>query len=171
MAIDARTRATAVIIHGYHERSRPGDGACATGAPDSSSTGTKSAVLASGRAIGTPSTTDVRDEPVTATSDGLHEARARRRIIERVPNPVDGFVHAVVEVDEGVGSPQSVTKLFAGDRLTRPFEQHHQNLKGLLLKSQPHAVLPQFPGSKINLEDAETEADRRTGLGHGMAIR
>src|SRR5207237_1950265 len=105
------------------------------------------------------------------TRDGIHDVRADHRIIELFPIPVYGFVYAVVDVDEGVCSPQSVTKLFAGNRLTRPFEQHHQNLKGLLLKSQPHAVLPQFPGSKINLEDAETEADRRTGLGHGMAIR
>jgi hypothetical protein len=37
------------------------------------------------------------------------------------------------------------------------------------LKSEPHAVLPQLTGSKINLEHAKTEAEGGGGLWHGMA--
>ena len=40
-----------------------------------------------------------------------------------LPNPVDGFVHAVIEIDEGVGGPQAVTKLFPGHGFARPFAQ------------------------------------------------
>src|SRR5439155_18180213 len=84
---------------------------------------------------------------------------------------VDGFVHAVVEIDEGLGRPQPVAKLFPGHRLTRPLEQHRQNLKRLLLESELHAVLPQLAGSKIDLEHAETEADGCGALWHGIGDR
>src|SRR6187200_2953714 len=90
----------------------------------------------------------VGEETVPPPRDGLHESWARRRITERRPNPVDGFVHTVVEIDEGVGGPQAVTKLFPRNDVARAFEQHRQNLKRLLLKSEPHALLPQLAGSK-----------------------
>src|SRR5262249_7466091 len=89
----------------------------------------------------------IGEETVAPPSDSLHEPGARRRIAERLPNPVDGFVHSVVEIDEGVGGPQAITKLVPGHGLARPFEQHRQNLKRLLLKSQPHALLPQLAGT------------------------
>ena len=77
----------------------------------------------------------------------------------------------MIEIDEGVGGPQPVAKLFPGHRLTGPLEQHRQNLKRLLLKPEPHAVFPQLAGSKIDLEYAETEAHGSAGLWHGMADR
>ena len=72
----------------------------------------------------------------------------------------------MVEVDEGLGSPQPVPKLFPSDDLTRPFEQHRENLKRLFRKSELHAVLSQLAGSNIDLEYAETEADGTAGLWH-----
>src|ERR1700741_5271535 len=60
----------------------------------------------------------VRDEAVTPPSDGLYETWTRRRITECIPNPVDRFIDPVVEIDEGLGGPQSLAKLFPGHRLT-----------------------------------------------------
>jgi len=89
---------------------------------------------------------------------------------ERRPNPVDGFIHPVIEIDEGIGRPQAVAKLVPGHGLARPFEQHGQNLKRLLLKSEPHSLLVQLTGSKIDLEHAEPQADGSAGLVHEMAV-
>jgi len=75
----------------------------------------------------------------------------------------------MAEIDEGVGSPQAVPKLVTGHRLTGPLEQHRQDSERLLLKSQPDAALPQLAGSKIDFQDAETEADGRAGLGQWTA--
>src|SRR5262249_4601360 len=108
----------------------------------------------------------IGEEAVPAPSNGLDEPRARRRIAERLPDPVDGFVYPVVEIDGGVGGPQAVSKLFPGDGFARSFEQHYQNLKRLLLKSEPRALLPQLAGSKIDLEYAEPQAGGSAALVH-----
>src|ERR1043166_3811943 len=110
-------------------------------------------------------------ETVSPPSDGLHEPGACCRIAKRLPNPIDGFVHPVVEIDEGVWVPQAVTKLFPSHGFARPLEQHRQNLKWLLLKSEPHALLPQLAGSKIQLEHAEPEPDGSAGFWHEKADR
>src|SRR5207249_6421674 len=114
---------------------------------------------------------DVRNEAVTAPSHSLHEPRARRRITQRLPNPVDRFVHPVVEIDEGLGGPQPVAKLFPGHRLAAPFEQHREKLKRLLLKSEPHAVLSQLAGSLIDLEYDDTKVDSSCSLCYGNDYR
>ena len=85
---------------------------------------------------------NVRDETIATSSDSLDEPRARRRITQRIANSVDRFVYAVVEIDEGLGGPQSIAKLFSRNCLAWPFEKHRQDPKRLLLKSEPHAVLP-----------------------------
>jgi hypothetical protein len=114
---------------------------------------------------------NVGDEAVPAPSDGFDKSRARRRITQRLSNPVNGLVHAVIEIDEGLGSPQPVAKLFPSDDLTRPLEQHRENLKRLFRQTELHAVLFQLAGTKIHLEYAETEADRTADLCHEWPTR
>jgi hypothetical protein len=113
----------------------------------------------------------IRDESVAAAGDGLHEPRTRRGIVQHIADSVDRFVDAVVEIHEGVGGPQTVAKLFPGHGLTRPFEQHRQKLKRLLLQSYRHAMFAQLAGSQINLEDAELQPGWSAGVGHEMTDR
>src|SRR5262245_61483283 len=46
---------------------------------------------------------DVGEEPVTATRDGLDEARILGRVAERLTDLVDRLVEAVVEIDDCPG--------------------------------------------------------------------
>ena len=167
--IDARTSAATVRVRGQAGNHLGDDGVRAVGAMDSCSTRRSSPGLLSSPTRGAASTTVTsarKRYPRRATV-----STNRGLVAERRPNPVDGFVHTVVEIDEGVGGPQAVTKLFPGNGVARALEQHRQNLKLLLLKSEPHALLPQLAGSKIQLEHAEPEADGRAGLRHEMTDR
>jgi hypothetical protein len=47
----------------------------------------------------------------------------------------------VVEIHEGVGGPEFLAQFLAHDYIASTFEQHSQNLKGLLLQAEFCAVL------------------------------
>jgi hypothetical protein len=61
----------------------------------------------------------------------------------------------VVEVDEDIGGPEPLTKLFAGDDLAGGFDQDRQKLKRLLRQSDSGSVPGQLSGLEIELEEAE----------------
>src|ERR1700739_1414105 len=63
---------------------------------------------------------DVGEEPVAATGDGLNEARIFRRVAQRFTNLVDGFVQAVIEVDDRL-APNCFTQFLAGHQLSGLF--------------------------------------------------
>ena len=75
----------------------------------------------------------------------------------------------MLEVDKRVVGPQPLAERVAGDDLTGLFEQHREQLQGLLLKVESHARFPQLAGAQIELEDAEPDQPIRLsqGLVHG----
>jgi len=72
----------------------------------------------------------------------------------------------VVEIDKSVGGPKAGAELLAGDHLTRILQQDGQDLKRLLLDLDLLAVLAQFGGGKIGLENTETHGAVILRLGH-----
>src|SRR5712692_11768566 len=97
---------------------------------------------------------DIGEEPVAATGNGLDEARILRRVAQRFTNLVDGFVEAVIEVDDRP-APKFLAQLLPGYQLSGFFQEHRQDLKRLLLQPDAQAALCQFAGSKIDLEDTK----------------
>ena len=47
----------------------------------------------------------------------------------------------MIEIDKRVGGPKPLMKLFPGYQLARVFEQHGQDLKGLIVKLDLDALL------------------------------
>ena len=63
------------------------------------------------------------DEAVTAAGQRLDIAGTGGGIAERLAQLVYGRVQAVVEIDEGVGGPEFLAQLFAGDYLAGAVKQ------------------------------------------------
>jgi len=61
----------------------------------------------------------------------------------------------VVEVNKGVGRPQSVAKIIARHYLSRTLQQQGQNLQGLLLQLHLDPVTPQLSCAQVNLKGSE----------------
>ena len=98
-----------------------------------------------------------RHESVTSASHCFNEAGIVSRIAERVADFVDGLVEAMVEVNEGVLGPEVLLKLLAGNDLSRLFQEHGENLEGLLLQLDPDPLPAKFSGPEIDFEDSEMD--------------
>src|SRR6266702_2556540 len=99
---------------------------------------------------------DVGEETVAATGDGLNEARILGRVAQRFTDLVDGFIQAVIEVDDRL-APEFLAQLLPGYQLSGFFQEHRENLKRLFLQPDAQATLCQFSGSKIDLEDTKPQ--------------
>ena len=64
----------------------------------------------------------------------------------------------MIELNDRAVRPKSLPDVFARDDFTWGFEEHPQDLEGLLLKSDPAPVLPQFSGAKVELKRAEAHS-------------
>jgi len=72
-------------------------------------------------------------EPVAAARHGLDEPGALGRVSQDLADPVDGLVHALVEVHEDVRRPQLLAQLLTGHDLARTGEKHGKDLERLTL--------------------------------------
>jgi len=63
------------------------------------------------------------DESVSAAGEGFDVAGSGGGISQGFADLVDGGVETVVEVDEGVGGPEFLLQLFAGDDLAGMVQQ------------------------------------------------
>src|SRR5215467_7679728 len=71
----------------------------------------------------------------------------------------------MLEINESVRRPEALVHLVAGDNFPGLLQQQGKNGKRLALQADAHAMLPQFPGSKVKLKDAEAKnATRRLRL-------
>jgi hypothetical protein len=61
----------------------------------------------------------------------------------------------VIELNHRVIGPESALDLFPGDHIARTFQEHGEDLKGLVLEPDPQTVFAQFPGSKVKFKDPE----------------
>jgi hypothetical protein len=100
---------------------------------------------------------DLRKEAVAAPSNGFHEAGTFGGVPQGVTDFAYRFIQAVIEVHESVRGPEPFLKFFASYDLAGVFKQHRQDLEWLFLKPNAQAVLVQFAGAKIHLENSKTE--------------
>ena len=98
-----------------------------------------------------------RKEAVTATRNSFYKARTLCGVAESLADFADRFVEPVVEIHESVCGPQLFLKLLADYDLAGVLKQHRQNLKRLFLKANSQAVLAQFAGAKVQLENPKAE--------------
>jgi hypothetical protein len=99
----------------------------------------------------------IREEPIAAASDSLDEAGILRRIAQCFSNLGNCFVEAVIEVNDRV-RPKLATQFFPGEQLARPFKQHGQQLKRLLLQPDASTALGQFARSNIGFKDSKAQS-------------
>src|SRR5260370_12542220 len=100
---------------------------------------------------------DFRKEAVAATSNGFHKAGTLGGVGEGLTDFADRFVEPVVEIHESVRGPEFFLKFLASYDFAGVLKQHRQELEGLFLKADSHAVLAQFTGAKIQLENPKTK--------------
>ena len=103
-----------------------------------------------------------RNKPASAPGEGLNETGVFGRVAQRGAQLVDRRAHAVIEVHESIGRPKSFAQLVPGNHVAGMFQQHRQDLKGLLREPDFQSVLMHFTGLQIDLESAETENARRS---------
>jgi hypothetical protein len=97
------------------------------------------------------------DEPIPASRQRLDKSRVIGGIAERFPQLIDRRIQAVVEIHEGVGRPALIAKFFACDHFARPLQQDREDLKGLLLQSDPYALLAHLSSAHVHLERSEPQ--------------
>src|SRR5271155_3340589 len=76
---------------------------------------------------------DTAEEAVAPPRNGLDEARVVRIISQRIAQPFDGGVKAVVEIAEVAAWPKFAAKFLPGNHLAGMLEQHAQDLERLFL--------------------------------------
>jgi hypothetical protein len=97
------------------------------------------------------------DEAVTPAWQRLDVPRIVGGIAQRIAQPLNRCVDAVVELDDGVVGPQHLAQLFAGHQLARPVQQHDQDSERLLVEANLDPVLAQLGGLNVEFERAEAE--------------
>ena len=103
------------------------------------------------------------DEPIAALVNGLDEPRHLCFVAERRPQPTNGGVETVLEVDKRPVRPESSAQLLAADHFSGPFEQGRQDAERLLLERDPDTALAQLARSRIHFERAEADDLQRRG--------
>src|SRR5438552_2270054 len=98
------------------------------------------------------------EKAIAAASHGFHKARTFRRVAESFADFVDRFVEPMIEVDEGVRGPEPFLKILASNNFAGIQHKHREDLKRLFLKPDALAVLAQFAGPEVHLENPEAEA-------------
>ncbi len=92
-------------------------------------------------------------EPVAAAGQCLDEPGIHGRILQALPEPLDGGIDAVVEIDEAI-RPQTAADLFPGHHLARVLGQQRKKAEELLGKPDGQAVLAQFSRALIEFKIA-----------------
>jgi hypothetical protein len=100
---------------------------------------------------------DIREEAVSPPSNGFHKAGTLGGVSEGLTNFTDCFVEPVVEIHKSVRGPEFFLKFLTGYYLAVVLKQHRQDLEGLFLKANSKAMLVQFAGAKIQLENPKAE--------------
>ena len=81
--------------------------------------------------------------------------------MQRLPQPVDGRIQAVIEIDERAVWPQPQPQLVACDELARSFQQRNQQRQRLVGQALGGAVAEEVARARIQLEVSEAERTER----------
>jgi hypothetical protein len=100
---------------------------------------------------------DGGDETVAAARKGFDETRVLVRIAESATQHQDRSVHAMLEIDEGVGGPEAALQFFSGEQLAGLFEKQGENLEGAPGEMDLRTVFAKLAGTEINLIGVEAK--------------
>jgi hypothetical protein len=95
------------------------------------------------------------DEAVALPGDGLDISRAIGRVPQSAPQSPYRGVDTKIEFDYGLVRPEALANLLARNNFARGFEQHLEDLEGLLLEPNSATLFAQFAFSEVQLEWAE----------------
>ncbi len=97
----------------------------------------------------------------------LDKPRFLSRVAQRISKFFDRSVQTVIEGNEGVLGPKSVTQLIPGNDFARVLQQQRKQAERLLLQLYFDAVLVQFSRTEVNIKGAEAhEPSRLSGSNH-----
>ena len=107
------------------------------------------------------------NETAAAARKRLDKAGLLVRIAECAAESLNRCVHAMLEIDEGVGGPKALLQFFSGQEFARMFQQQRENLEGPASETDFATVLAEFAGAKIDMVVIETKpAFVRKLVGH-----
>jgi hypothetical protein len=109
---------------------------------------------------------DSTDKPISPLGKRFDQARGFGIVPERFAQFLHRVIQALIEVDEGVGGPDSPLQLFAGHNVTGALKQCAQELERLNLQFDPEAVAMQFARPEPDFEITEAN-DFLCGCVHG----
>jgi hypothetical protein len=98
------------------------------------------------------------NEPIPPPRQGLDQAGAVRPGAQRIAQPVDDGIHALVEIDHPVVRPEAPAQLLPGHQLSRALEQRGQGNKGLVGERNARAFLEELLRARIRLEGSEPDS-------------
>src|SRR5262249_52105215 len=78
-----------------------------------------------------------------------------RRVAKGFAQSLNGVVESLFKINESVGRPDLPPQLLTTDNFAGVFQQKLQNLKWLLLKLDPRALLTHVHGTDIRFEAPE----------------
>jgi hypothetical protein len=88
-----------------------------------------------------------------------------------LPEFLDRVVHAVIELDECICSPQAGTQVFPCDHFSGMFNQAAEHLEGFGRERDLLTVFVEFPGDQVQLKLAKTNSLRRLDRNrHGAVL-
>src|ERR1700724_772 len=99
-----------------------------------------------------------RDESISPAWQCLYKTWAVRGVAEGFAQPHHGIVEAMIEVAKGVTRPETIPQVFPGDEVSRFFQEHREDLKGLLGELETQTVFAQFAGSQIRFEHTKANS-------------
>jgi hypothetical protein len=106
------------------------------------------------------------DESVAAAGQRLDEPRHIGRVPERIAQPANRGIQAVLEIDERVFPPEALSQLLTGDQVAGMIQQRLENLKRLVGEIDPDTGLPQLARAQVQLERAKAD-ERIRWSAHG----
>jgi hypothetical protein len=100
---------------------------------------------------------ELSHKAIASSSQGLDISWCFDFVSQDFTEPFDIGVETVFEVDEGVGGPEALANLFAGNQLAGLFEQDGEDFDGLALQFELEVVPPQFFSVWVEGEGAEAD--------------
>src|SRR5688572_18001910 len=97
------------------------------------------------------------DEAVATLRHRLDEDRPLRVVAKRLPDLADRGVHALLEIDEGVGSPEKVANLIRGHEIPGPAQKQLKEPQRLRLQTNDPAALEEFPSLGVQLKGSKSD--------------
>jgi hypothetical protein len=96
------------------------------------------------------------DESVSAAGDGFDVARLVGGIAQGPPEPINGGVEAMIEVDKRAVAPDFGEQLLARHQFTGLFEEGQQDLEGLAGQPDSTAIFEEFAGRGVHFKWTES---------------